>query len=324
MRFAHRAATLALLVLPVSSASAGHIVAELSGLANPDHLIDFGQSAFPNNTIITTQFAGVTVSHARYFSPGLTNNLAGGFLTNDFSGEPNTFSIVFDHPITDVSFVYHQILTSEASGFRALYNGSVVDSFGNLSDQFQPNCFFGFTDNVFNEVQIDFIGDFNVDTFAIKDLVLGGVSFCSGDGSGTTCPCGLTGAADHGCSNSASANGAQLTGSGSAVVGADTLVLTVTGLPPGQPGLFFQGDTQISGGAGVTFGGGLRCAGGTVFRLGVSTSDAGGNASSTGSLSELGQISPGDVPNYQFWYRDPPGSCSPGSFNLTNGYTVQW
>ena len=81
-------------VLPVARADAQAIIAQSQGLQSPDHVIDFGANLYPNFTNITTEFAGITVRHARYFTTGVSNNLVGGFLTNDFSGAPDTLSIV--------------------------------------------------------------------------------------------------------------------------------------------------------------------------------------------------------------------------------------
>ncbi len=140
-------------------------------------------------------------------------------------------------------------------------------------------------------------------------------------------PCANNGAPGNGCANGSDVNGANLTGSGSASLIADSLILSASGLAPGQPGLYFQGDTQISGGAGVVFGDGIRCAGTNVVRLGVVNSDASG-ASSTAALgspiSALGGVNPGETKSYQLWYRDPIGTQCGASFNLTNGYTITW
>jgi len=38
--------------------------------------------------------------------------------------------------------------------------------------------------------------------------------------------------------------------------------------------LYFQGTTQMAGGAGIAFGDGLRCAGGSIVRLGTKTNAA--------------------------------------------------
>ncbi len=162
-------ATLLVALSTSASLAAQPIIAQLSGLTNPDRVIDFGANLFPNFTPITTQFAGITVSHARYYTTGTSNNLVGGFLTNDFTGPPNTLKIAFAVPIKSLSFVYHQISTAQPSVFRALRSGVVVDSFSNTSNQTQPNNYFGFTNVIFDELQIDFVADFNIDTLAIHD-----------------------------------------------------------------------------------------------------------------------------------------------------------
>jgi len=168
----------ALAVLP-SVAGAQSIIAQNSGLTNPDHVIDFGASLYPNFTPITTEFPPLTVTHARYFTTGLVNNVQGGFLTNDFSGGPDTLVVQFATPIRDLTFVYHQIATGAPSNFRALLGGNVVASFSNLSDQNQTNNYFGFTGVVFDELQLDFQADFNVDEFAFNDAATAPMAYCT-------------------------------------------------------------------------------------------------------------------------------------------------
>ena len=152
-----------------------------------------------------------------------------------------------------------------------------------------------------------------------------GTAFCFCD-SGNA-PCGNGGASGNGCANGADANGANLAGSGTAVVGSDSLVLSGSGLVPNQPGLYFQGNNAVSGGTGVVFGDGIRCAGGGVIRLGVAVADATGLSSTAGfasSISVKGAVAPGDLRHYQLWYRDPASSPCGALFNLSNGYSVQW
>lgn len=146
------------------------IVAATSGLTNPTRVIDFGANVLANFAPVTNQFAGITVTHAAYFTTGFSNNLVGGFLTNDGSGQPNTLSIQFSSQITDLSLVYHQVGANGASNFRAMLLGVTVDSFSGTFSQYQSNNYFGFTNIVFDELQIDFQSDFNVDTLAINDL----------------------------------------------------------------------------------------------------------------------------------------------------------
>ncbi len=160
---------LAVLSLLSGTASAQPIIAQAAGLTNPAHVVTFGANLFANFTPVSTEFPGIVVSHARYFTTSTVHNLVGGFLTNNPNGTPNTLRIAFATPIRDLSFVYHQIGTSMPSVFRALLGGVVVDSFSNLSNQYQTNNYFGFTNVVFDELQLDFDADFNVDTLAFND-----------------------------------------------------------------------------------------------------------------------------------------------------------
>ena len=170
MRAPRTLATIVALAVPAASLAAQPLIAQMSGLTSPGHVIDFGANLYPNLTVITTQFAGITVTHARYYTTGNFLHLSGGFLTNDFSGAPDTLRIVFASPIRNLSFVYHQIGLGQPSVFRAVLAGTVVDSFSYTSNQMQLNNYFGFTNRVFDELQLDFVSDFNFDTLAFDDL----------------------------------------------------------------------------------------------------------------------------------------------------------
>ncbi len=161
---------------------------------------------------------------------------------------------------------------------------------------------------------------------SIDGEVVLGTPFCSCEAVGSA-PCANYGAPGNGCGNGSSPEGANLTGSGAGTLGSDTVVLSATGLVPGQPGLYFQGLNAIAGGMGTFFGDGLRCAGGGVVRLGVVVADGSGNSDTTGfaqPISILGGVSLGDLRHYQLWYRDPVGTQCGFAFNLTNGFTIQW
>ena len=132
------------------------IIAQSSGLPNPAHVIDFGANVLPNFTPVSNQFPGITVTHASYFTTGTSNNLMGGFLTNNFAaGNPNTLTIHFASQISALSFVYHQVGQSIPSNFRAMLGATIVDSFSILWNQSSPNNYFGFTNVIFDELQID-------------------------------------------------------------------------------------------------------------------------------------------------------------------------
>ena len=165
-------------------------------------------------------------------------------------------------------------------------------------------------------------GIFNLDVYT--DSTLSATSFCSGDGSGTACPCGNIGNSGHGCANGSEAAGAQLSASGSgSILGADT-VLSTTGLVGSQPGLYFQGNNAISSGNGIAFGDGLRCAGGGVIRLQVRFAAADGTSATTADIAASGGVVAGDVKRYQIWYRDPNTSPCGTQFNLSNGMEITW
>ncbi|MDP6539346.1 MAG: hypothetical protein QF410_07345, partial [Planctomycetota bacterium] len=150
-----------------------------------------------------------------------------------------------------------------------------------------------------------------------------GTPFCFCDGTGTTAPCGNAGGAGEGCANGSGVGGV-LAASGSTSLSAGDLVLEGSQVIASQPGLFFQGDLQIAGGAGVVFGDGLRCAGTNVIRLEVVVSDGSGASSTTIDIGVKGGVSAGDSKEYQLWYRDPASSPCGATFNLTNGYSITW
>jgi hypothetical protein len=154
------------------------------------------------------------------------------------------------------------------------------------------------------------------------------LAFCFGNSSGTACPCGNDAPffLDTGCVNSLGSGGV-LGASGSARIAGDTLVLLGSGMPNSSC-LYFQGTTQLNGGLGVVFGDGIRCAGGTVIRLGTKANSAGMSQYPTGadpSVSVRGQVvAPGSVRTYQCWYRNAAAFCTADTFNLTNGLQVTW
>jgi len=153
-----------------------------------------------------------------------------------------------------------------------------------------------------------------------------GVPFCFGDGSGTACPCGNNSipGTESGCLSSLGVGG-HLTATGNASISSDSLSLNGTGMP-NSSALYFQGTTQLSGGAGTAFGDGLRCAGGTITRLGTKTNAGGASSYPNGSqpISIRGNNVAGNVRTYQCWYRNAAAFCTPSTFNLTNGLQIPW
>jgi hypothetical protein len=109
-------------------------------------------------------------------------------------------------------------------------------------------------------------------------------------------------------------------------VSADTFVLQGSQMP-NSSALYFQGTTQQAAGAGAVFGDGLRCAGGTIIRLGTKTNVTGSSQYPEGAdvlISVKGGLSAGNVRTYQVWYRNAAAFCTSATFNLSNGLEVQW
>lgn len=156
---------------------------------------------------------------------------------------------------------------------------------------------------------------------------------CSGDGTDTPCPCSNTGLAGRGCENTVSSGGAALASTGKASISSDTLELDSTFAVPFGPGLYYEGNATANPTApfGVSFGNGLRCAGGTTNRLEIRVADGVGSANTTASLQILGGATAGTTYYYQLWYRDgltsmPLGTCNPTShgFNFSNAISLVW
>jgi len=160
-----------------------------------------------------------------------------------------------------------------------------------------------------------------------------GQPLCFGDGTQpVACPCANSGLAGRGCDNSVATGGAVLSGLGS--LSPDTLVLTSTGELPSVLSVFLQGNQVLA--APVSFGDGLRCAGGVLKRLYIKNASGGVvSAPATGDLPISAQsallgdtIAPGTSRWYQVYYRDPnQGFCSApqgNTWNVTNALQIDW
>jgi hypothetical protein len=158
-------------------------------------------------------------------------------------------------------------------------------------------------------------------------------AFCFGDGTDQFCPCYNSGAALHGCQNSAGTGGARLGATGAASLSADTVQFTCSGELPSALSIVLQGSAVIFP---VNYGDGLRCAAGTLKRLfvksasgGVVTVPQGGDPSISARSAALGDpLLYGASRIYQVYYRDPnPTYCpgpSGGTFNTSNAVAIEW
>jgi Tol biopolymer transport system component len=159
------------------------------------------------------------------------------------------------------------------------------------------------------------------------------VPFCFGDGSGAACPCANSGAAGHGCENSATTGGAFLTGAGVASLSADSVTLTSTGEKPTATSVLLSGAATVSS---LHYGDGLRCVGGTLKRLythnavgGTVTMPQGADRSISAQSAASGDVIPlGSTRNYQVYYRDPSATFCPtpmgSTFNISNAIAIAW
>jgi len=160
------------------------------------------------------------------------------------------------------------------------------------------------------------------------------VAFCFGDGSSGPCPCANAGQPGKGCENSISTGGAHLTASGTPLLSADNVVLSVTGERATALTIFLQGMNSI---APVPFGDGLRCFDGSLKRLytkaasgGASIGPAPGDPSiSVRSAALSDPIAPGATRYYNTYYRDGnptfcPEAAGGSAFNSSNGLTILW
>jgi hypothetical protein len=151
--------------------------------------------------------------------------------------------------------------------------------------------------------------------------------FCYGDGTLGVCPCGNVSAPAQqaGCAHSLG-YGASLSGSGTASVTADGLVLSVQGAT-GTTLLVAQGNAYAGNGAGTTLGDGLLCVGGSILRI-ATRSLAGGSMQypqpADASISVRGGVTSPGTRTYQAFFRNAAAFCTPSTQATTNGVTVHW
>ncbi len=171
---------------------------------------------------------------------------------------------------------------------------------------------------------------FSSDPYALAPSIN---AFCYGDGTDQFCPCYNSGAALHGCENSAATGGAQLGATGAASLSADNLQFTCSGELPSSLTIVLQGTSFVFP---TNYGDGLRCVSGTLKRLYVKNASAGtvtvpqgADASISARSSSLGDpLSYGASRVYQVYYRDSNSSWCPspvgGAFNASNAIAIAW
>jgi hypothetical protein len=208
-------------------------------------------------------------------------------------------------------------------------SGTIVYAAGNLVLTIPINSQFNFVDpGTGASGSITVTGTLHADVRAPM------ISLCDPGQAGVpACPCANPPVGPgHGCDNSSLTGGAQLSGSGLASLSADSLHFDTSGEKPTATSILLQG-TSTS--AGVVFGQGVRCVGGTLKRLYQATAVGGaihvpgpGDASVSARSAFLGDpLASGATRSYAVYYRDPTvlGGCpASSSFNVTQTGQVSW
>lgn len=253
--------------------------------------------------------AGAVSDNVFKVTPGGTvSELADGFdprrLMADALGNIYTTDLVED-----------RVLRISPSGMVEELLGASGDGFGNDLDQ--P---IGVAVSASGDVYAAGQGSDNV--FLIPGAEPG-FPYCFG----SECPCGMDSLTCAGCQSTSTA-GATLTASGLANYSADSFRLSVSGIPPGKPGLCVKGSNRLSLGGGNPVGDGLLCTSPQLRSQVIVASPSG-----TVSMEKWrglafgtypGTANVGSLTYYQWWYRDPSPSCSGQGFNFSNGWCVDW
>jgi hypothetical protein len=151
--------------------------------------------------------------------------------------------------------------------------------------------------------------------------IVPGTVFCSGDGSGTPCPCNNVSAPGEGCVNSTGV-GARIQSLGGVSCSLDNTLIRVSQMPPNKAGIVYMGTLQKNGGAGSVLGDGLRCLAGQNKRFSVRVADANGVFDRQQMVAASnGLITPGSTWHFQCWYRDTNLPCG-SQQNFTNGLSL--
>ncbi len=269
-------------------------------------------------TVISMQLQQFTVDPASVvLDVGMLSFAAGG-------GTP---SMIFQNSDFGGSDGVRQFAAPLVNGAAAAYDFSAP----NLFTSTDPSQNIGMWSPMFASYDCRIAGggtyiEFTPTTLTILDSEAG-TAYCFGDGTGSACPCGNASAvgARSGCLNSL-ALGGRLTATGIPSLASDSVVLHGRQMP-NSSALYFQGSSQQNGGAGSVFGDGLRCAGGTVLRLGTKSNAAGESqypAPGDTSTSVRGLVTAPGTRTYQVWYRNAAAFCTTSTFNLSNGLEIAW
>jgi hypothetical protein len=148
-----------LLAGQIAIASSEIIDLSTAGLPEPESIVDFSEIALGDTSRVSTEFSdfGVTFLPNLYYRTGDHPDCASVSGPNLRTGEPevNPFSIVFNNPLTSAAVVAIAQPPTPAT-ITAKLNGTEVESFNTTISIDNPNQYFGFTDIIFDEIQIEY------------------------------------------------------------------------------------------------------------------------------------------------------------------------
>jgi hypothetical protein len=176
------------------------------------------------------------------------------------------------------------------------------------------------------------------DCFVRDRAATGFRSLCDpGEDGVSACPCSnQPNGPSRGCDNSSGTGGAGLAADGIAYLSIDSVVFSTTGEKPSALSIVMQGNAEVS--AGLTYGQGVRCLGGTIIRRlftkqaiagSITAPDftAGDPPVSSRSSAKGDVIQSGQSRWYLVYYRDPVvlGGCpASATFNATQTGQISW
>jgi len=264
------------------------------------------------------------------------------FFGNAQQGSPDNYSVIdFDQPVVRFGGMFSRN-TSSTGGDISFYSADGTH-LGTLPLNLPGGCSWMWngwdagTGPAFKTILLR--GDLN-GAVLLDDLQVdlappsAGIDTCfPGTGTVMPCPCGNPGVLGRGCDNSSSTGGARLDAAGVASLSADTLQFTTSGEKSGASSIVLQASTAISNG--VSFGQGVRCAGGPLKRLYSKAASGGsmmapgvGDMSVSARSAVLGdRLQVGMSRWYSVYYKDGTvlgGCASSRNFNTTQAQLVQW
>ena len=248
--------------------------------------------------------------------------------TNLVSGDTNGYEDAF---VRDLDAGATERVSVSSAGVQADLNSGAYGLSASADARFVS--FETWASNIVN-------GDTNGawDCFVRDRAATGFRSLCDpGEDGVSACPCSnQPNSPSRGCDNSSGTGGAVLAADGIAYLSIDSVAFTTAGERPAALSIVMQGNAEVS--AGLTYGQGVRCLGGTIIRRlftkqaiagSITAPDftAGDPTVSARSASKGDVIQPGESRYYLVYYRDPTvlGGCpASATFNATQTGQVTW